>query len=54
MKKGNIIDLRAYRKRAEASRTSTKPTVSKELQYVIKRLIQRMRKGGPARRTKVN
>jgi hypothetical protein len=54
MKKGNIIDLRAYRKRVKESTTRVKPGVSKELQQAIKQLIQRMRKGGPMRRSKIN
>jgi hypothetical protein len=49
MKKGNIVDLRAYRKRDKQDEP-TKATVSKELQHAIKRLIQRLRKQGPMKR----
>lgn len=52
MKKGNVVDLCAYRKRCREKNGEASPTVSKELQLAIKRLIQRMRKRGPLRRTK--
>lgn len=51
MKKGNVVDLRAYRKDDKPHQSAAKP-VSKELQKAIKRLIQRMRKHGPMRRVK--
>lgn len=52
MKKGNVIELRAYRKRDKEDNPPAKPGVSKELKSAIKRLIQRMRKQGPMRRIK--
>lgn len=53
MNKGNVVDLRTYRKqRTEDIPTPAKPGASKELQLAIKRLIQRMRKQGPLRKIK--
>lgn len=49
MKKGNIIDLRTYRKRRQEDKPTNKGAISKELQLALKRLIQRMRKPGPMR-----
>ncbi len=51
MKKGNVVELRAYRKRDKDDISSVKHGVSKELQLAIRRLIQRMRKG-PIRKIK--
>ena len=52
MKKGNVVDLAAYRKRDKKKTSPDTAGVSKELKSAIKRLIQRMRKQGPMRKIK--
>jgi hypothetical protein len=52
MKKGNVVDLDAYRKRGQDDNNNAKLGISKELQLAIKRLILRMRKPKPMRKTR--